>query len=195
MAGRRGPIWDQTDFSKEVAGLTSTMRSTRAGRLAATARDSTQPNDSPNRYTGLSGGCSNTSLSIYSLLSTCTDTMMWFPALIYSLLSTCTDTMMWFAALKTRHHATGNTTNSKCNRAIFHVTIPPRALSVHGFDDLVTFPERHWTDNSKQQLSKAGGSDRAADHTQPARYCAIDIQLCLMGKHGHSRSSHQCSCR
>ena len=69
MDGSSGPICDQTDFSKEVAGLTSTMRSTSAGLLAATAMDSTQPKDSPSRYTGLSGACCKISSSRYFLFS------------------------------------------------------------------------------------------------------------------------------
>ena len=61
MDGSKGPMVDQTDCSNEVAGLTRTRRSTSSGRLAATANDRTQPKDSPSRYTGLSGGCCNTS--------------------------------------------------------------------------------------------------------------------------------------
>lgn len=48
----------QGDSGNEVAGLTTTMRSTDSGAAAPTASDKMPPKDSPNRYIGRVGGIS-----------------------------------------------------------------------------------------------------------------------------------------
>lgn len=63
----RGPMRGQMLFSYDVAGLTSTSRSTRSGLACATAKANTAPKDSPRRYMGRSGSSTFTCCSRYSL--------------------------------------------------------------------------------------------------------------------------------